>query len=501
MPRLPKLSTLLLLLLTSTALCHGAAYRSAFYESILLDPDAADFSSDIDAPPGFSHPFSSWKRLGNAIIDALSPGSPHYSLLQYGYQDSLLNFRTEMNFVAGYDHRLEEDKSYGFIWKGIRLKSRINRNFSANALWWNGMYSFDRDAAESLSPLIDGYFTHTSTQTRLDNLNADMRYQNSWLKLNLARGRPSIGSNLTGSIILSDRVNDYAYFEAEGRLGAVTFSLLHGSLVADSARVAAKLADLDLPDKYVAFHEIGWQINPAWKAFAGEGVIYGDRGLDLNYLLPHTFWRVTEHNQHDRDNVVIYTGIEGKPHRNLGFWGHIVLDEFSYAKTFSNWWGNKWGIQSGIALDMPGLSLCEKAPSLSAEIVAVRPWTYTHYMNHTMYSHDGRSLGYPSGANLAAINMELEYPLNRSFCLGAVARWMRQGDVGSDWHMNYQDYVPPSQMQTYETRWFEGKRTDSFQLGSLLKIRLAHHQLYLGQRSQFIRSWKHRAFAGWAFCF
>lgn len=493
MKQLPFLMTLALCLLG----VHNLAAQSSFYESPLLISDWQADECFLDAPQGFAHPFQSWSKLGNSIIDAFAPGSPEYALLRYGHRDEKMDFGCELNFIAGYDHRLEQEQSYGFVYKGLKLKSRLNKSISANAFWWNGVYTQDRDAAENLSPLVDGYLSKTPTKTRLDNLNADLTYQNSWLKLSLARGRPFVANNLSGSIILSDRVNDFGYFEAKGRLGAIHFSLLQGSLVADSSRSQAKMAGLDLPDKYVALHEIGWQINQNWKAAAGELVIYGDRGFDINYLLPHTFWRVAEHNQHDRDNVLIYTGIDGLAHPNLQLWFRLALDEFSYGKILGSWWGNKWAVQSGAALKIPALAVCKEAPKLSTEIVAVRPWTYTHYQNQTMYSHDRRSLGHPQGSNQVSAFLELDYPLSYTFQIHAQASWKRQGSVGNNWRINYNDVFANDYHA--ETHWLEGEKTDTLELASMLNIRLAHLQFYAGQRLKKIKTWQHSLFGGLMF--
>jgi len=211
---------------------------SQFDDNYLRYPYFLYYDPPLKAPQGISHPFSSFKRLGDAIVSAFSPSQRRYALLQYAYRDSgmvfalpelaldgvpqskdaplvgSMNFRSEINFVAGYDQRWEEDSSYGFIWKGIVLKSNINRHLSAKAIWTNGAFTGDRDAAEALSPLVDGYITHTAEQTRLDNLTARLTYYSPNLDVELGRNSFEIGNNLSGSIVLNDQVNDYGYLRA-----------------------------------------------------------------------------------------------------------------------------------------------------------------------------------------------------------------------------------------------------------------------------------------------
>lgn len=477
----------------------GTLVQSSYYQSPLLQPHWQEEELPLPDSLGLHHPFQSFHILGDAILDAFRVGQPRYALFDYRYRDKDMDFGTQLNFVAGYDQRVEDGKAFGFIWKGIKLRAKVNERINANAWWWNGAFTGDKEAAKEHSLLIDGFFTEAPTQMRVDNLNADLGYRSTHFDAIVGRGRPDFGNNLTGSIILSQRVNDYGYFLTQGRFGALGFRMMHASLMADSTRSQNRLATDDFPDKYLALHEITWQITPRIKAFGGEGVVYGDRGWDINYLLPHTFWRVVEHNQWDRDNVVLWGGLEAEPHQNLDLWFTGLFDELSYGKLFSNWWGNKWAIQSGGRLALPSLATGCGIPALSAEIVVVRPWTYTHYQNQTMYSHDGRPLGYPQGANLVSGTLELEYPVREMLMLVGHTSWMRQGSEGSDWRTNYSDHFPPNIINTAETRWFAGDKSDTFQIGSLLKIKLAHNQLYVGQRSSHKDKWQHSFFGGWMF--
>ena len=468
--------------------------KSQILASCLLESDPFAMDEPISGPYGLSHPFQTAPKLGDAILDAFRAAPPRYALLQYNFADGKINLRSELNFVAGYDHRFEEGESYGFIWKGMKIKNKINRHFYANALWWNGMYVGNRLAAESLSPIINGYYTHTSTQTRVDKLTAELRYTDSHLNLNLARGRAQIGNNISSSIVLSDQVNDYGQLQAEVQLGDFRLSLLHGALIADSCFSQNKLADQHFVDKYLALHELSWRPTKELKLFAGELIIYGNRALDINYLLPHTFWRVIEHNQHDRDNVLIYAGAEAQMSRRLSYWCTAAIDEMSYDKLFSSWWGNKWAVQSGFAYQHSAKS------KAAIELVAVRPWTYTHYQNQTMYSHDGRPLGFSDGANLVKMSLELSLALQKQLSWVGRASWMRQGSEGSSWMLNYQDYFTPANVETAQTKWFAGEQEDSFDIDNILNIGpFAHHKLYLGHSCKNSSKPEHKFFAGWQF--
>lgn len=466
--------------------------RSGIVPSCLLHPDPFQDVEPISGPYGLSHPFQSGAKFGDAVVDLFRAGPPRYALMQYNYGEGKINLRSELNFIAGYDHRWEEDTNYGLLWKGIRFINRVNRHFYADALWWNGAFMNNREAGELYSPIINGYFTHTPTQTRMDKLTARLGYKDTHLNLSIGRGRAEIGNNISSSIVLSNQVNDYGQLRAEASLGAFGISFMHGSLVADTTHSLIKYADQGFVDKYIALHEVSWRAARDLKLFGGELIIYGHRGPDINYFLPHTFWRVTEHNQHDRDNVLIYAGAEAQLSRHLDYWLTAAFDEMSYDKLLGSWWGNKWALQSGFAWQP-----AEKS-RIAIEITAVRPWTYTHYQNHTMYSHDGHPLGYSDGSNLVKGSLEVGLPLCEKLNWSGRASFMRQGSEGSSWQLNYQDYFTPDNFHTAETKWFAGVRQDTFSWDHLLRIGpFAHHNFYLGHSYKDSALHKHKLYVGW----
>lgn len=484
----------------AVAMLMAGGFDSAFEPEIgsdivpscLLDGNPFRDAEPISGPYGLSHPFQSGAKFGDAVVDLFRGGPPRYALLQYNFADHKLSLRSELNFLAGYDHRWEEDTNYGFLWKGIKFQNRINRHFYANALWWNGAFLNNREAGEQFSPLINGYFTHTPTQTRTDKLTAELGYTDAHLNLSIGRGRAEIGNNISSSIVLSNKVNDYGQLRAEILIGAFGMSFMHGSLVADTTHSLNKYADQGFVDKYVAVHEVSWRPARDLKLFGGELIIYGHRGVDINYFLPHTFWRVIEHNQHDRDNVLIYGGAEAQIGRHLNYWLTAAFDEMSYDKLLSSWWGNKWAVQSGFAWQP------KEKGRVAIEISAVRPWTYTHYQNHTMYSHDGCTLGYSDGSNLVKGSLEVGLPLIDKLGWSGRASFMRQGSEGSSWQLNYQDYFTPDNFFTAETKWFAGSRQDTFSWDQMLKIGpFAHHNFYLGHSYKDNAQHKHKLWVGW----
>ncbi len=476
------------------------------YSGLSIVGDQDSVGDDIGlVRPGLQHPFRTWKGLRGAVLEALSPGTPKRSILRYAWQGEGLELKTDLNIVAGYEYKIREQGNYGFLYKGLRLRNVINDRLFLSTRWWNGGFFGDLDSAAN-DPLIDSWHKVNPDRITLDNLSADLSYRVPHLGLSLGRSKFNVTNSFSGSIVLGDKVNEYGYLMAEGSLGRFTLSMLQGALVADSIYVENPSTPVNLhyyPDKFLALHQLSYAAGGGVQLFAGETVIYGNRGLDLNYLIPVSFWRAAEHNLRDRDNVMIYGGMNYKPSPDLVIYLQGALDELSYSKLLTNWWGNKYALQTGLQAALPRLYQSGgKSPVLNLELTAVRPWTYAHYMNHTMYSHDRRPLGYSKGSNLVDLSVGLKLPLPLQTSLQSSASFTRQGSFGSSWQENYAEAFPGQQQYDGTAEWFEGNRTDKIKLQNILSIDLmAHHRLRLGLSSEHIENWKHDLSAGWQFSF
>lgn len=499
MSRIAKLLLLLALFscsgLSAISLISPSAFSSPVKQSLqssLLNIEQAAREDSISIyGKGLYHPFASIPRFGDAFVDAFRWGKARHSIL--GYQEG--NLAAELNVLAGYEHH-HADEDYGFLYKGLRLNAEYGKHWQINSLWWNGQFLGEQSAALG-SELLDGYSKPSGEHISLDNFSGDLSYGSQNLSLAIGRGKFPLGSSISGSIIMNDRVNDYAYLMAEGRVGKFSLSFLHGSLMADSTYAIYDygfLNEKSYPDKYVAVHQLGYSPKQELNLFAGEAVIYGNRGMDINYLLPNAFWRASEHNLWDRDNMMLFAGANYKPVAPLFMYAQLALDELSYGRLFSHWWGNKYAAQGGFRYAWSS----NPQAHIGLELTAVRPFTYTHYMNHTMFSHDGRSLGYPKGSNIVDIILLLSLPY-KDICLWQSGlSYSKQGSYGSDWRINYKDYFPGAISDNATAHWFEGEisKTTTWENSLLLDV-FAHHRLLIGQKSSYVNTWQTEYYAAW----
>lgn len=350
---------------------------------------------------------------------------------------------------------------------GATFAGTLGHKLSFYADMWKGHYSGNPWYAYYNSPIIDSWvqFNDARTEVYVDRVRARIQYASELGRYAVGRGKYEIGSNIGGSIILSNVSNDYGYFSANWEIGDFTVKFLHATLIPDSTETDM---EKDFADKHLATHIIQWDPSPAWMFFVGEHVIYGNRGIDASYLLPHTFLRITEHNQGDRDNMFIFAGGELCYGKANTLYGNVIVDEFSSSDLGTDSWMNKYAIQVGNALQLGKSRIC-------TEFTGVRPWIYTHKFMIGKFSYDDAPLGFPLGSNLIQYALELNQPLPFNTSLDIQASYTRQGSLGNDFTLNYESRPSDS------APWLAGTITNTTRLKAVLTLQpLSHHTLRLG---------------------
>lgn len=375
---------------------------------------------------------------------------------------------------ADYFSNISQQSQYSYVYYGTKLFANINNTLFVDGYWWTGHFNGDEDLLRT-SPILDSWSQNTSDigTVSIDNSSGKIVYKKDFFMFGVGRGKHVIGNNISGSIILNDACNDYGYFMGKLDFKKFTISLMHGTLIPDSTNTDqfGNYIYKDYNDKYIVVKKLDWQPTVNLHFFAGEEVIYGNRSIDPSYLLPQTFLRATEHNLSDRDNVLIFGGINFKPFQRNIIYTNIILDELSKSKIFTDWWGNKYAIQIGNSYRISGLTDAR----ISFEFTAVRPWLYTHKILHNKYSHDGIGLGFPDGSNLIQYAGEFHYGILKKISVNLHAAYTKQGELGNDFSINYE--TRPDDTAT----WLEGEITERAEIRTVFRWQpLTHHKIIFG---------------------
>lgn len=196
------------------------------------------------------------------------------------------------------------------------------------------------------------------------------------------------------SPILSGSTQTFPYVNYSFKYKNIRFYFIHGSLLSmESVEIHR---NEESPQKYLAAHRIEFEINKDLTMSFNEMVIYGNRPFEIEYLIPVNFYWVAEHNQGDRDNLLMALDCSWRIKPGLRWYNTLFWDELAWEKVLTKWWANKFVFQTGFhwaSKSSPYLS------DLRVEATISRPWTYTHNEMVNSYTSAGIGLGLPQGPN------------------------------------------------------------------------------------------------------
>ena len=372
-----------------------------------------------------------------------------------------------MRFFTGFAGYNQKTNNHYFAYYGSKATINIDDKLLMWVYWWNT--HFDKDPKLVDDPIIDGW---THYEKMVLNYAGAMRYLFKYGYLDVGRGKQQIGENISSSIILNDACNDYGYLHYKVYLTKTLHtSITHLSLIPDSLNTSG-LYD----EKHLAIHQLHWYPN-GFRIFFGQMVVYGNRGIEVNYLVPLPFYMLIEHNLRDRDNVLMFGGFRKAISETSLIYVNFLLDELKVKEVFGNWWGNKYAVQMGITHQWNAVL------GSTFEFTAVRPWLYTHKFLVNKLSNDGVSLGYEEGSNLIQAAFELNCALSRKLELDFFTSYTRQGSYANQYYFNYSD-IQDSSNDTAD--WLQGKISNKLKLMPVFTYKYSQmHKIKLG--AEFIR--------------
>jgi hypothetical protein len=501
-----------------SASLEGIAY-SAFVPELTYTPHVSIIADNYTQPEArqlpavqdsiwWEIPVRNWDTFKRFNKSLWSPYTDDNAIFRYRYKNHGLDFFNRSNYIMGYDGTFFPGKQFNHFYVGFNQQAWLNKEWS-----FHSQFTYNSLRGDSLkmtaSPLIDSHWKYYGHHYEFGNVTAGINYEDNIIKASLGRGRLNIGNSITGSVLLSDRVNDYAFLTAEFQVGNFIVSLMNAQLMADSTLAVYDYSALNkrnYPNKYFVAHQFTWLPVPQFALFAGETLIYGNTSFNFNYLLPQAYHRVMADSDHDRDNATMYTGFNWTLKEKWLFYFQFMMDEFRPEKILNDWWGNKYAYQSGISYKLPIELVKENPLRITAEFTAIRPWTYTHYLLYNKYTHDKNNLGFPYGANLLHYATKLEIPLPWDCSFSGYLSYMRQGvdpiegqdSVGSNPQTNYYTWIET----TYHDRaqWLQGKIINTYRIENSLRIGvIKHHRLFLSHMAekQSETDWSNQIVFGW----
>ncbi len=194
------------------------------------------------------------------------------------------------------------------------------------------------------------------------------------------------------------------------------FSYFHGKLLGDVYYAPDSITGGSnvITEKYIGYHRLGFNISKHFSFGVGEMIIYGDRPMDLSYLNPFNFYKSVEHSNRDRDNALLFFDVKNNSVKGLQFFGNLIIDDISFSKISTGWWGNQFLVNVGLFSS----NLYDFLPlDFRIEYLRIEPYTFTHRLSRNTYTNFGYSLGPDLQPNSALFFFKINYRFSSEFVL------------------------------------------------------------------------------------
>ncbi len=302
------------------------------------------------------------------------------------------------------------------------------------------------------------------------------------MSLSLGRGRHAWGPGRFGQLFLSAEGPpfDYVRFDAvfRGKDGPVlNYTFLHAFLKAygvpgDTLYIAPSGRPRTIDrQKFLSAQRIELKALPNLLLGFSQGVVYGDRNVELAYITPVSFLYSIEHAEGDKDNLLVAFDATWRPFRGLMTYGELLWDDMAIAEFGSDDARNKSAFTLGIHAAPRGTWRFLDA---RAEYTQVRPFVYSHVFATNVYTHWTSPLGLTLEPNSEFMTTELRatfYPVQFGL------RWQRQNHGANSSAGEYNNvggsiYAPltGSPDSTYPLLEGDFHRTDRYSLWAVLEL-------------------------------
>ncbi len=255
----------------------------------------------------------------------------------------------------------------------------------------NGIAKGDREAALLKNELRYNFkFNEKPAESFFDETSAYIAADFDHIKLKLGRDRLNIGYGEIKSILDNNSpLFDYLSFNIN--YDFFNFSYFHGKLLGERTIISDSISGLDnfITEKYLVYHRMGFDISRHFNFGIGEVVVYGERPIDLSYLIPFSFLKSVEHSNQDRDNTLLFFDFQNYSIPQTKLYLTLLFDDISFGKIGTGWWGN----QTMFNLGVQSSPFYKSIPvDVKLEYLRLEPYTYSHRLRRNNLTHFGYNL-------------------------------------------------------------------------------------------------------------
>lgn len=302
---------------------------------------------------------------------------------------------------------------------GGEIRGTILNKFGFLIKGTDGNVFGDREAAYLKPDLAYNYkFNENPAETFFDETQGYLTADFDLIRFKFGRDRLNFGYGLD-KIILGNNNPLFDYFGMNIKYKFFSYSFFHAQLLGqehyDQDTVTGGVHVVE--SKYMAYHRIGFDISKHLNFGAGEVVIYGGRPIDLSYLNPFAFYKSVEHSNRDRDNAMLFFDLNNKSIEGLKFYATLLIDDITFDKLGTGWWGNQTILDAGIYSEL----LYKILPvGIKLQFTKIDPYVYTHRLIRNNYTSFGYNLSSFSDPNTELFLTEINYRFNNRLGLSFI---------------------------------------------------------------------------------
>lgn len=365
--------------------------------------------------------------IGNKEYDIFSQKEKYlYYFSKESKMSLFINLIAEGEVIINSNSADTKTNSATLLNAGSELRGTILDKVGFYLKGTNGIASGNRNTALLKKELQYNFkFNEKPDEIFFDETQAYVSADFDLIKLKLGRDRLKLGYGTNKSILDNNSpLFDYLSFKID--YDFFNFSYIHGKLLGESNLIDDSISGSYnfVPEKYFAYHRMGFDISPHFNFGLGEVVVYGERPLDLSYLIPFSFIKSVEHSNRDRDNAMFFFDFSNQSVPQTKIYFTFLIDDISFSKVGKGWWGNETLFNIGVQ----STPFYQSVPiDLKFEYLRLEPYTFTHRLSRNSFTNYGYNLGTSLQPNSELFFLGISYRFTSRLTLTADFSYSNHG--------------------------------------------------------------------------
>ncbi|HZK76802.1 MAG TPA: hypothetical protein VFD13_07835, partial [Candidatus Kapabacteria bacterium] len=230
-------------------------------------------------------------------------------------------------------HKLDPNESVGLLNIGGSFSGTLTGHVGYFMQTTNGTRFGNPELALEDPQLSKNHnFLYFTGRQFFDFTTAELTYNNDWFTGKLAREAVEIGGGYQNdNILLSPNVPNYDFISLSAHAGAVRYTSMFASLVADT--VADSITGPGLPLKYLAVHDLTFALGRDVELGFTDMMVFVQR-LELGFLNPFSLLDVVKHGlqDEDKDNSIMGAHARWRITPGVEVRGQMLMDDFLFSR-------------------------------------------------------------------------------------------------------------------------------------------------------------------------